>query len=230
MAHYHYDWDRKPSRLSTLRSTLGDAVGDIRSKFLALGSADMQRLLHGYGSRYGEKAAQYALKTLPKWRSGAVRLSGQTMERLVELVPPFLSAAERIVLLEKIVEKNRKHAPHVCVRVDATTPTAGLAELDRALAGMRHTDLLAHLPPKVMDVATWLYANDITAARAVIANMESRENETVRAAAQREIDLLRRVVAAGQVKNATYCVRMPAGSLSVVVSTPALPWLKRIFG
>ena len=81
-----------------------------------------------------------------------------------------------------------------------------------------------------MQVATWLYADDITAARAMLAEAASRENEVIRASASRELDLLRRTVVSGQVKNASYSVRMPAGILDVSVVTPEPSLWQRLFG
>lgn len=223
-------WTHHASRFSQLKSILGDAVYDIRRTFLGLNAQTMQHLLTVYGQKYGDSAAKYACKTLPKWQSGAVTLSGQTMERLVELVPPFLTASARLSLLEKILQKNPTHPPTIRVKIDGMAPATGLAELDSALAGMRHTDPLAHLPPKVMQVATWLYADDITSARAIVAQLDARKNEAMRASAQKELDLLRRATVSGQVKNASYTVRMPAGTLEVAVVTPAPSIWKRLFG
>ena len=218
------------SRFSHLKAILGDAVYDIRRTFLGLDKPTLQRLLAIYGQRHGDSAANYARKILPKWQSGAVTLSGQTMERLVELVPPFLTAAGRLSLLEKILQKNPTHPPTTRVKIDGMAPATGLAELDSALASMRHTDPLAHLPPKVMQTATWLYADDITAARAMVAQIDARRNEIMRASAQKELDLLRRATLAGQIKNASYAVHMPAGTLAVTVVTPAPSIWKRLFG
>ena len=58
-----------------------------------------------------------------------------------------------------------------------TAPAEDLAELEQALSGMHQTDRLAHLPPKVIQVAPRLYVDDIAASRAVLAPMQSRENE-----------------------------------------------------
>ena len=227
---YYDDWNRGPSRFSELRSALGGVVYDIRRTFLALDPATMRRLLERYGTAYGAAAAAYAGNALPKWRKGTVKLSGRTMVRLVELVPRFISPAERLALLEKLLQLHPPRLPHVWIEVDGAAPAAGLAKVDTALAKMRITDPLAHLPPKVMAAASWLYADDITAARAMIAEIDARKNEAIRSSAQREIDLLRRAVTAGQVKNASYSVTMPAGTLGVSVATKTPSLWSRILG
>ena len=64
----------------------------------------------------------------------------------------------------------------------------------------------------------------------MIAQIDARKNEEIRSSAQREIDLLRRAVTAGQIKNARYSVTMPAGTLGVSVATKAPSLWSRIFG
>lgn len=54
-------------------------------------------------------------------------------------------------------------------------PIGGYAELDSALASMQHHDVLAHVPEKVMQAASWLYDDDITAARGMLAEAERRK-------------------------------------------------------
>ena len=69
-------------------------------------------------------AEQYARKTFPAWKSGKTNLSGQTMQRLVELVPPYLEPEQRMELVKTLVKKhesgNRK--PYKSVRVDIEAP------------------------------------------------------------------------------------------------------------
>jgi hypothetical protein len=72
-----------------------------------------------------------------------------------------------------------------------------------------------------MQEATWLYANDVTAARSMLAKAERSENEIIRAQAKREIALLKRTILSGQIEKADYSVKMPAGSINVIAYTPA---------
>ena len=80
----------EPSKYTKLQSTFGDAVRDIKGIFLSLKKQDLETLLAEYGALHGEATAAYARKTFADWKSGKTTLSGKTMERLIELVPPFL--------------------------------------------------------------------------------------------------------------------------------------------
>ena len=210
-----------PSKYSVLVGLFGEAVGEIRRAFLNLDEDALDELFADYGAIHGDSAAKYARKTFPKWKSGATNLSGQTMERLVELVPPYLSPEQRFSVLQLVLKRHKKSAPYRTVKINVKEPASGLAELHSALASMTHDAVLAHLPDSVMKAASWLCDDDITAARAMLAEAERLENDMIRSKAAREIELLRKVISSGQVQTANYSVEMPAGTLNVVAYSPS---------
>lgn len=216
-----WDGSSRPSRYSSLVGMFGDAVGQIRSAFLSLDEDARNELFSDYGAIYGDSAERYARKTFPKWKSGATNLSGQTMERLVELVPPYLLPEQRFSILQNVLKHHKKSVSHRSIRINIKEPTAGFSELQSALASMSHGDVLAHLPEHVMKAASWLYDDDITGARAMLAKAERLENDMIRTKAAREIELLRKTISSGQIKTASYNVEMPAGKLDVIAYTPS---------
>lgn len=199
----------------------GGALDAIRSAFLALDEDAFDALIEDYGQIHGAPAAAYARKAFPKWKSGETRLSGQTMERLVTLVPPFLEPSQRFEILRQVVARHKPSTggSFESIHVDASNPEEGFAKLDAALAAMKKQDLLAHIPQNVLSAASWLCDNDITAARALLAQADGQRNEIMRAAAVKEVELLKKTVRSKQVQSATYSVEMPAGSLFVSVHT-----------
>lgn len=211
-----------PSKYSALSGLFGDAVTQIRKAFLELDDDALDELFLDYGAMHGDSPEKYARNTFHKWKSGATKLSGQTMERLMELVPPYLSQDQRFSILKLVLTKHQRYAPHRSIKINVKEPGEGFTELERILATMTQRDLLAHLPEKVMKAASWLYDDDITAARSMLAEADRIENEQIRARARREIELLKRTISTGQVKAATYTVQMPAGTLSVTAFTPSL--------
>ncbi|WP_186174568.1 CFI-box-CTERM domain-containing protein [Burkholderia gladioli] len=206
-----------PSKYYELTKLFGGAVGAIQSAFLALEEEALDALLSDYGEIHGASPEAYARKAFPKWKSGATKLSGQTMERLVTLVPPYLAPVQRFEILRQVVEKHRPGTPYMSVHVDPKKPEEGFAKLDAVLATMKKEDILAHVPENVLAAASWLCDNDITAARALLAQAEGRNNEIMRIAAIEEVELLKSTVRAKQVQHATYSVEMPAGRLTVSV-------------
>jgi len=220
------------STYSRLLGMFGPVVGDIRKAFLALPEDALDELLQDYGAIHGASAEQYARKTYPAWKSGKTNLSGQTMQRLVELVPPYLEPEQRMSLVQTLAKQHdsRSGKPYKSVRINIEAPGNAFAEIDAALDELESEDVLAHLPENVMAAAKWLYDDDITAARAVLAEARRAENAIMKKAARREIDLLKRTIASGQVKTANYSVELPAGTLSVQAFTPPKSLLSTIFG
>lgn len=210
-----------PSKYTVLAGLFGSAVGKIREAFENLDADALDELLSDYGAIHGEAAERYARKTFPSWKNGVTKLSGQTMERLVELVPPYLSPEQRFPVLQDVLKRHKKTGAWKTIKINVKEPAQGFAELEQALASMSHDDVLAHLPENVMKAASWLYDDDITATRAMLAEAERLENDMIRSKAIREIELLRRTITTGQVKAASYSVDMPAGKLTVVAFTPS---------
>ncbi len=220
-----------PSKYDVLLRLFGEAIILIRASFLKLDEEAIDELLSDYGEIHGEAAEKYARNTYPKWRSGATNLSGQTMQRLVELVPPYLSAEQRFEILKIVLKQHEKKKSQRVIRINIKEPQQGFSDLKEALASISSEDVLAHLPPNVMDAAKWLYDDDITSARAMLADAERLENDIVRTSAAREVDLLQRTIASGQVKSASYSVKTPSGTLNVVAYTPSLCFVaSRCFG
>jgi hypothetical protein len=212
----------QPSKYTLLTRLFGDAVDAIRKAFLDLDADAKDELFLDYGAIHGDSAERYARKTFPAWRSGATKLSGQTMERLVELVPPYLPSSVRLQILKLVLVKNKPRGTFATVKINIKEPTEGFVLLDAEISRMNISDDLAYLPEKVMEAATWLYDNDVTAARAMLAEATKIENEMLKRNAVKEIDLLKRTIKNGQIKSANYNVDMPAGSLSVVATSPSI--------
>ena len=210
-----------PSKYSVLSGLFGAAVGEIRHAFLSFDEEARDELLSDYGAIHGDSAEKYARKTFPKWKSGETNLSGQTMERLIELVPPYLAQQQRFSILQLVLKRHKKSAPDRTIRINVKEPASGFSQLQSALKSMSHDDVLAHLPESVMKAASWLYDDDITASRAMLAEAERRENDLIRSKAAREIELLRKTISTGQVQTANYSVEMPAGRLYVIAYSPS---------
>jgi hypothetical protein len=217
----------KPSKYTLLTRLFGDGVSEIKDAFLNFDEEAREELLLDYGVIHGESAERYARKTFPSWKDGSTGLSGQTMERLVELVPPYLPTIIRIKILNSVLQKNKQSGVYATVNINIAEPDSGFAQLDFEISKMNVTDQLAYLPENVMQAANWLYDNDVTAARAILAEATKVENNIIKANAIREIELLKRTIKSGQVKSANYTVEMPAGRLSVNASSPSM--LSKLF-
>lgn len=220
---YRSNWGyNPPSKYTKLQGIFGSAVDEIKRQFFMLDSDAMDELLADYGAAHGKSAENYARATMPKWKSGATKLSGQTMERLIELVPPYLSAKQRLEILKLILARHHRTPSTQTIKINVKEPGPGLAAIDTALQQLRVTDELAYLPPYVMEAAKWLYDDDMTAARGVMVSLAAAETRALKASAEREIALLKQTLQSTKIKAASYSVRTPGGNLEIVAYTPSL--------
>jgi hypothetical protein len=230
MAYYrrHYrSWrsrgwrSNSPSKYSMLTGLFGSGVNEIKSCFLSLDTEALNELLADYGDMHGKPAEEYAKKTYSQWKNGTTSLSGQTMERLVTLVPPYLSPEQRFKILSLLLDKHKKKSFYKTIRINIKEPAEGFLELQNLLSSIKYEDVLEHLPETVMEAAKWLYDDDITSARAMLAEAKKTETEIIKQNAFREIGLLKRTISSGQVKSASYSVELPNGNVSVIAYSPS---------
>lgn len=85
-----------------LTKELGGTDQDVKDYLFSLPKEKMQVVLDRYQSQYGYLARDYAEQTLPKWRSGSVKMSGMVAERLFNLLPPLMPIDEKYKLAESL--------------------------------------------------------------------------------------------------------------------------------
>ena len=86
--YYRRRWSSRKGQ--ELTNTFAGIDKDIQKIFFALNSRSLNMLFKKYGQLHGKNAEKYARKTFPKWKNEQTGLSGQTAERLLNLIPPYL--------------------------------------------------------------------------------------------------------------------------------------------
>ena len=96
---------------------------DIKKAFFNLDVKEKQKIFLHYKREYGQEAREYAEKTYKKWKSGEVRMSGKVADRLLAILPYYLSFDEKFSLIQRIwQERTHSHIRIVVdVREDMTT-------------------------------------------------------------------------------------------------------------
>jgi hypothetical protein len=223
MSYYRrrWYWRSEPTKYSILYGMLGDTVNDIKKAFLSLDSEKLNYVLEDYKESYGNSAYHYAQNTYLKWKTGKTKLSGQTMERLVELVPPHLMAEQRFQMLLKVVSKYKPEHQRINVRIDINDYQLGFNELDNLVKSISTQDELARIPKSVMQAANWLYNDDITAARSMLIEATKLEEKVIKRNTLRDIEIFKKTIRSGQVKSASYEAEFPGTTISATAIVPS---------
>ncbi|MBR6511139.1 MAG: hypothetical protein IKT51_02725 [Phascolarctobacterium sp.] len=159
---------------------------DLKKHFAQLPPKDLYRLIDDYGKKYGFNAYNYALKVCLDWQQGRVRMSEQTLLRLVETLPHYMKHEERINLFTKLYNHHIKNMPQYYIEERATWDNYRTA-LDECYSKIykRYTSYFApcNFSPNVLKLASWLTNKDLDFARDFIAKrfIESHNALTLKA-------------------------------------------------
>jgi len=86
-----------------------NVVEFLKQEFFQADDFMFARIAELYKQLYGQSAYKYLLSAYAGWKSGAVKLSEQTMRRILECVPKFLSAEKRFYILRnEVVQFNHQ--------------------------------------------------------------------------------------------------------------------------
>jgi hypothetical protein len=85
-----------------LSRELGGTDKDVKDYFFGLPDRDLKIILDLYEHHHGSKAREYASATIKKWKSGRVKMGGQTASRLFNLLPPLMPPQSKYQLIENL--------------------------------------------------------------------------------------------------------------------------------
>lgn len=211
-------------RRQDLTRRFGGIDEDVERIFLNLDKASLRALLRDYAARHGDGAAAYARSTYQKWKTGSVLLSGQTAERLLDLLPPYLSGQARYELIRKL---RHNCLPKLTLNV-ACEPVNWRAAVQPAVAQVVSHFRSQSLPPHVTSVATWLASNDAKAAQALLARAEEEEAAIRTRLLAEEFRRIEALVGAYEGGRATirHVISLPQGTVHVRIRRPGNPiWM-----
>ena len=221
-------WASKRSQLSTAFAGIDK---DIEFIFLNLDNRALEAILAQYGRAFGDNAEKYARRTYPLWKKGATRLSGQTAERLLNLLPPFLSQNKRCELIKKLRDHymNRQRlTEHV-----TTSPDDWRRALIPILTRIVERSRSFKLPEELQRRAAWLSAGDAVSANKILTSVEQEEANLRTAyldAEFRRIDQYVRIIE--NTESVSHTITLPQGTIHVTIALQKKnkPFIARIFG
>lgn len=201
---------------------LGPLVRDVQKVFFELPADQLNLLLDDYEQRYGFEAGSYARETLPLWKSRARKMSGQTMERLLDLVPRYLSTEARYDLVRKLADYHQaRNQITRNVQINLKEPGPGLQRFSESLGDFETHDVLKRLPEEAINIATWLSDNDVTVARHILSEVDRQMIAQIKEIASEAESTIRRLISNANTQRYQEVIRFPTGTLSVTASRPS---------
>lgn len=169
----------------------GGIDDDVRRLFFELDAFRLNLVFNVYERDYGQGKRKYAEATYAKWRSGSVQMGGDVSERLIRIVPQFLSFEQKYDLIEKLWNRLReKSALSVTI-----SPCEGLNAGITAVMDAIDTLGEHEIPAAVVERVEWLANDDSVAAKALLAQIAKRKAKVAVEALETELRQLLRIAA-----------------------------------
>jgi len=202
---------------------------DIESIFLNLDRNSRESIFYQYGKEYGGSAERYARNTYAKWKSGETRLSGQTAERLLNLLPPFLSQAKRYELVKKLRDyyMNKRHANENVT----TSHEHWKQDLIPILNKVVERSSNFKLPEELKTRATWLSGGDAEGANKILTSVEQEEAKLRTAYLEIEFRRIEQYVnIVENTQSVSHTITLPQGNIHVTIQQEKQSFLNKVFG
>ena len=214
------------SKRQELSSTFGGIDRDVERLFLNLNREDLDELLEYYEEEHGRAAANYARNTYPKWKRGSVQLSGQTAERLLNLLPPLLPFDTRYELVKKLRKANFRKL----TRSVHTTPGAWREAVGPAIADVVNHGSSANIKEGVKQRVAWLADGDVAAAEKLMLAAEQDEAITRLAYLNAEFARMDAMIArmGDYQTSVSHLIELPQGSVHVHITIPKVSMWEKL--
>lgn len=157
-----------------LSKELGGTDKDVKSYFFSLSSNDLKPILSEYEKLHGKTAREYAEKTMVKWKSGRVRMSGIVVERLFSLLPKYMPIEQKY----KLTESLWSHVAPKSSRHLYVNPSVPIAEVEAAVRAILQKDVLEYKIPEQMENRfNWLSQDDVGIKQKLLNFIRAKQRE-----------------------------------------------------
>jgi hypothetical protein len=159
-----------------LEAELGGSLEDVKRYFFSLTPAQLQQILVLYGRQHGEPARQWAEKTIRKWQTRRVHMSGQTATRLFKLLPLHMPLESKYRLIENLWN-------HVGTTTRKTLKIGLDASTEQVMEAVRkHLDEVVaphRIPAAFEGRFNWLTAGDVQLKQDLLNHLRQHMEKTL---------------------------------------------------
>lgn len=155
---YHKDQRQKIS------DYYGGIDDDIKKIFFSLSKSMLHVIFMDYEAEHGKSKRKYAESTYAKWKDGSVNMSGDVAERLINILPKYLSFDQKFELIKK-VWNNLTRVDTISVGVPSNISRP---EFDRLINDAFTRTNNQNMPEIVRNRLKWLSLNDAKVANDLI--------------------------------------------------------------
>ncbi len=224
----YFDWAAyHEEKRAAIRSEYGGIDAEVEQCFFDLDEITLNKIFDDYAKQYGQNAKIYALKVYEKWKSGNVLMSGETSERLIKILPRYLSFSDRYDLIEKMWRNRNKRSLQVKISA-SESPDSAIKKIINVI----EAENVQSLPEKLKSVLNWLTDADATIAEQLLAKIFDEERRLVLESLNREVLQISKLIhdANGSTIQSSHTFDLPGLNIYVTVEEQLKPRKQINFG
>lgn len=219
--NYRRNWKAyHETNRSRLSSVLGGVEDDVWKIFLALKPYALEGFFKKFEKAHGKNSATYARGAYCQWQAGVKEPSAETLSRIVELLPPFLSDSQRYTLIKKL--RNYCYSSQKETLYLNTTPEKWNEELRPLIKKQFEAGAAFELPGNVMAKASWLSQGGSQSVMSILKAIDVEEARLRLAFIEEEFHRI--TVLLEHVKNlepVQHKIILPQGDVQVTIRPPS---------
>jgi hypothetical protein len=222
----------RKAQVPTIQEGIDDLIGyeaakRIKALFLQSDIYTLDKILNDYAEVHGVGKANYAQDTFLKWKSGATNMSGQTLERLLDLVPKHLTPSQRIELAELVwthFDRISHRPKSEFVTVDIDDPEPGMLVVEDAIKRRCEERSIDDFSDNIIRALTWLADDDMSVFRNLKLRIEEVRTHEAEVASERELDQLWDLLDGDDIDVIRQTIELPDGNIVVTITRPPKRW------
>ena len=208
----YYGYSRKKSIKQTLSEQFCGLEEELKKKFLNLNSNDLLYFFQDYRLKYGQASTDYARKTYPSWRLRRTQLSGQTLERIIEIMPKFLTKEQRIDYIIKLRDNHKPVKRGFAYCSVGNWKTKTLSEIKKFIKENQEFKF----PKELKQKASWLSGNDSNLVNNILNNFDKKKSLIRLKYIENEFKIIEHLILnVHNLQKIEYCFRLPFGTVFV---------------
>ena len=197
-----------------LTQRLGPVVPKMKEAFLQLDAQKLEKLFSEYEQAHGSKAASYARDAYPKWKAGTTKMSGQTAERMINLVPKHLETSQRFELVKSLCLHHRRKLYRRVVLEPKAMDTC-VDQIKTFLKELQAAATQEQFPDHVFESVLWLNDADAIIARKMMNDAQILQTAQVLQAIKVQWPKIVGIIERRDIKHFSETFEFPNGTLTV---------------
>jgi hypothetical protein len=170
-----------------LSNELGGLDEQVKAYFFDLPPNELRALLDQYENIHGAPAREYAEKTVPRWRSRRVHMSGEVAERLFSLLPPRMPLDIKYQLVEGLWYHFGPRSRHR-IRIGLDAQPSQVVELAASTISQFTIDY--KISEDLEARFAWLSAGDVSTKQMLLSHVLEIEKSLVLDAVRQQVPVM----------------------------------------